>query len=480
MYEQLSLDLSSSPKTESLNKMSVEHFLGIKTQEVFNYEPSQSVFRRMSKLAEFIYQHKKWKMADLQAAAFHLVSYYDFPNGNQNLDKVESVAWKGSPMEKFPHDQKELLFQLQYHQPTAYHCYFVVKDNDELKTHGGIRKFNNEGCKDKTRFVVQNTSELIGYSQIVDSVNDYYLSRKQSLGFSQKTLNLQLKKVIDANYNYEAVNHQSTPSGLFDPWISDTTKKKSKRIEETRIHTFLNDYLCFIHNLTLQNNRSSQLMKATAKRPTTIMKVKVAPQLSKFFAKVISTELIDLDLFERFQQALLCYLPKLPQGKEKPTLELANLRKQNIFGLYLPKQNKIVIDFPQGHQLAAFGEAGCRSFLHAYGIYLDYQFSDELLSFQKAFINILSYYQTAIGKRDLKYQSSKYQAPSEVFATAFEVFSVTHGMDSLLTKKSADFTYKDEYEVFDNKLNKLVDSYFEQVFPSFVTELPSKQKAIVD
>lgn len=480
MYEQLALDLNFKSPEEPLNELSLENYLGVKTNQIFNFNQDKSIFENIHNLTTFIYQNKGWSMEDLVTSIRNLATYYDFQFKKSDIDKVESKSWKDSLMNEYVHDKEELLFEIKLKKSAKYHFYLVVVDDNNLSSHGGVRKFNLEGKDDEVRFVVQNFSEIIGYSQIISSINRYYQSKRSETGFSRKVLNNQLRKIIDGNYNAELISNSSTITQILDPWLGTPGVKKRVKFTDERIYPFLTSYLKFIYNLALQNSRLSQLEIISNQLGTKTRSIKIKSQLKDYFLKIISTGQIDEELFSRFQNDLLNYLPILPLGTKKPTLELTSFQEKKIFSLYLPNENKIVIDFPHGHQLAAFGEAGCRSFLHAYGNYLDYQYQDKQKSFQNSFSDILNEYQSKISESDPKYHESAYLSPNEVFATALEVFAKEKGIDCLLTKRQADFAYKVEYEVFDKQLINMVNTYFETEFPNSFRRIQIKKQVVTE
>ena len=239
MYEQLALDLNFKSPEEPLNKLSLENYLGVKTNQIFNFNQDKSIFENIHNLTTFIYQNKGWSMEDLVTSIRNLATYYDFQVKKTDIAKVEPKSWKDSLMNEYVHDKEELLFEIKLKKSAKYHFYLVVVDDNNLSSHGGVRKFNLEGKDDEVRFVVQNFSEIIGYSQIISSINRYYQSKRSETGFSRKVLNNQLRKIIDGNYNAELISNSSTITQILDPWLGTPGVKKRVKFTDERIYPFL-------------------------------------------------------------------------------------------------------------------------------------------------------------------------------------------------------------------------------------------------
>lgn len=94
----------------------------------------------------------------------------------------------------------------------------------------------------------------------------------------------------------------------------------------------------------------------------------------------------------------------LPTGREKPSLRFRKLGNHKANGLYSHTGNILIVD-------------NLGSFLHEYGHYLDYYYTNEILSKQPPFKHIVNRYTKLYGN---SYKKEYYTTPQEIFARGFE------------------------------------------------------------
>lgn len=208
--------------------------------------------------------------------------------------------------------------------------------------------------------------------------------------------------------------------------------------------------------------------------PSTLTYLYSSP-LRKYFAQLQFDDNVSTNDLNLLEQVLVDTMSKLPKGKVLPVLRIKNIGYRNKNSLYLKAQNQIVIDMRRKYVNHEWRD-GISTFVHQYGHYLDYQFTEDEtpLSMQKEFNSILNKVSVELKNNqtiDNKYiRDNNLYAPTEIFAISFEYYLFNLGMNSKAMLSETNYLKQSYFTAFDKCENEIT-KYFDNLFPDFKNQI---------
>lgn len=265
---------------------------------------------------------------------------------------------------------------------------------------------------------------------------------------------------------------------------------RNNSIEKNKILNRLSDFLnrAYFWSLQLEYNRTQEKFTRspvwTDKQHInsgTIAAMKSDP-MNRFFAHLELDNAVDLVKVRQFSKEVCLlmenFLPVLP---DTPTLRLRKLGNHRALGMYVAGIfNTIVVDFRADEDFKNFSTlsgVGVQSFVHEYGHFIDFKYSDTLLSQSQEFSKILREYQESLTEfaeeNALNLKLEYLLTPTEVFARAWEIYLMDLGLVTPLMKPTTVYETHPEYAAF-----KGLKSEIFMFFDSFFPELKNKVKLL--
>lgn len=249
------------------------------------------------------------------------------------------------------------------------------------------------------------------------------------------------------------------------------------------LNDFCTKYLANTYNLVRQQRYLDDIDKQThAKAWQTKKHINKATQaimrqtqLNKTFSKVEIDNDVDLKLFSDFENEVGRLTKVLPKGTQPAELRLRKLGNHKAKGLFVPFTNTIVVDFRKPSEIyqnaiGAVETPGYASFVHEYGHYLDFNYSDKEkipLSLSGDFQKLLKEYQTNLKDYSLTdKEKSYYGTPTEVFARAFELYAHDAGLTGNLIGREQEYNAETgiaPYRAFTPKMRDEINDYFDHL-----------------
>lgn len=202
-------------------------------------------------------------------------------------------------------------------------------------------------------------------------------------------------------------------------------------------------------------------------------KILKVEQLSQYFESIQLDGETNKELLDLFVTEASKAMPYLPIGSRRPKVGLYGTNTKEKFGTYTSQNNQIILALPNTNQVAAFSRAGLHSFIHEYGSYLDYMYAENQLSTGEDFLPILSEYFKLLNKHNTRLTDT--QAPTTIFANAFELYIDNKGLQTQLKKPHADYAYDLAYRYVSKDLMNKIDTYFDDLFASKIAQIPKAE-----
>lgn len=265
---------------------------------------------------------------------------------------------------------------------------------------------------------------------------------------------------------------------------------RNNSIEKNKILNTLTDFLnrTYSWSLQLEYNRTQEKFTRSSIwtdkqhiNGETMAAMKNDP-MNKFFAHLELDNAVDLVKVRQFSKEVCLlmenFLPVLP---DTPTLRLRKLGNHRALGMYVAGIfNTIVVDFRADEDFKNFSTlsgVGVQSFVHEYGHFIDFKYSDTLLSQSQEFSKILREYQEALTEfaeeNTLNLKLEYLLTPTEVFARAWEIYLMDLGLVTPLMKPTTVYETHPEYTAFKG-LKSEIFIFFDSFFP----ELKNKVKLL--
>lgn len=242
--------------------------------------------------------------------------------------------------------------------------------------------------------------------------------------------------------------------------LEQLAEKTNLKEFETKIEDIFDDLIQVQYERTM-----AKLSKATpymTKKNINLetQKAMEETKLNNDFKYIELDNTVDLKKFKLAEKDMLKLNQKLPKGKKQAELRIRKLGNYKANGVFFPNYNCIAVDFREG--------GGLSSYVHEYGHYLDYNFSDTLLSRTDKFKEIVRKYSAILEKKNFSGYSSKYDlayftTPTEVFARGFELFVNNKGYEGSFVKTEQEYNNQLEYSAF-NEIKSEVLEYFNNEF----------------
>lgn len=230
----------------------------------------------------------------------------------------------------------------------------------------------------------------------------------------------------------------------------------------TRLIQIYNQELNYISFMEYNNQISKDYAKAfqTKKNiPKSHLEVMSSTKLLKEFKFIELDESVDLDKYRQVETEVLRILPLLPKSTVPKELRFRKLGNYRAAGLYFPAFKSIVVDLRD-----------IWSFVHEYGHYIDYTYSDQALSLQDEFLPIIERYRINLAVlvdrgADISKDYVKYLSVStEIFARGFELY-YGKALNTFLVIPQSQLN-EPAYQAYlmDEDLMALVQQYFSNQF----------------
>lgn len=454
------------------------------TNHNLKFRANDDIFTKFRKTAKFMFRnHELTEQNILDTIRFKLKTNYAFPSLSDEefnqlhitlLDDEERPVSFSRLVRSCTKTSKGMLKDnnwvvyeiesdfLKEKHPRDNKSYVFVSLNDTFKnryTQGG---YIWKGIERNSHIFCINLSLATGYALVYKQLQDFLpeeLDRKQQ-HYLERLLN-------DSN-----------------------TKKKFNAIISTHcgIEENLNNYLQVISGMTLllkHDIKASQKGKEHAKfyqtkkninKQTLTAMDSLTALWNKTFSRVEVDNGVDLVKLSHVRDVFSETLPLLPKPEEKAILRFRKLRNHKALGMFTPFNNTIAVDFRSAkdgdiEKASGLINIGLQSFIHEYGHYLDYNYTDGIMSISKEFRPILVHAQQETAKL-AKYMTPKkldyYSLPTEIFARAFEIYISNCGLDNSLIADKQAYSNAAIYHVCDEEA---ITAYFDKMFPEIRTNI---------
>lgn len=454
------------------------------TNHNLKFRANDDMFTKFRKTAKFMFKNHELTDQDiLDTIRFKLKTNYAFPNLSDEefkqlhitlLDEEERPVSFSRLVRSCTKTSKGMLKDnswsvyviesdfLKEKHPRDNNSYVFVSFNDAFKnryTQGG---YIWKGIEHNSHIFCINLSLAIGYALVYKQLQDF------------------LPEELDRKQQH-----------YLDRLLDETnTKKKFKALFLTHcgIEENLNDYLQVISGMTLllkHDIKASQKGKKHAKFYQTKKNINQQTQeamddlterWSTNFEHVEIDNAVDLAKLSHVRDVFDTTLPLLPKADKKAILRFRKLRNHKALGMFTPFNNTIAVDFRSAkdgdiEKGAGMINVGLQSFIHEYGHYLDYNYTDGIMSVSKEFRPILIHAQKETAKL-AKYMTPKklnyYSLPTEIFARAFEIYVSSCGLDNSLIADKQAYSNAAIYHVCDEET---ITAYFDKMFPEIRTNI---------
>lgn len=246
---------------------------------------------------------------------------------------------------------------------------------------------------------------------------------------------------------------------------------------ELKSRLFLKEYIQTVALVSLQL-RALQQQEVTAhaktyqtkkniNKETQIRMSELEHRWKDYYSGVEIDNGVDLNELSKVESDMERILKILPHTDNRtlPIMRFRKIHQHKALGVFFPVNNTLAIDYRDGLQ----------SFIHEYGHYLDFNWSELgtlslgrkfepiLVSASKNLEHIYASGEVVAFKGKLDY----FETPSEVFARAFEIYCSRKGLDTTFIKDPDSYVHDKtlvKYSCFNDCLD-LVDSYFDDLFP---------------
>ena len=482
--KQLALGLGNA-SLPIVPRETVREALGLTSLGRVSYHQDFNLLDSFEYLANYVYQNRPSTLNMNSKAVKLLVSLLNYPRSSHDFEWVKEIREVDIPS-FIPASSGSKFYKIIPTVPDKYVKLLVLTTGTNyLKYSGDIRMLNAKGQRRFVRFCYISESQLLGYSVLFKNILKVYDLQEGTLTFSKAELRRILSLLIQRKY---AAKGYST---LFDKYkdgdlpLATFKLKYPKRNTDSwitlRVHNnilkFLRDY---IRNISVQiaQERYESVKEQYGeenigfnKSKKKILKVE---QLSQYFESIQLDGETNKELLDLFVTEASKAMPYLPIGSRRPKVGLYGTNTKGKFGTYTSQNNQIVLALPNTNQIAAFSRAGLHSFMHEYGSYLDYMYAENQLSTGEDFLPILSEYFKLLNKHNTRLTDT--QAPTTIFANAFELYIDNKGLQTQLKKPHADYAYDLAYRYVSKDLMDKIDTYFDDLFASSkIAQIPKAE-----
>lgn len=465
-------------------------------------------------IAQFIYLNGKWAWKDYLEAAKFMYPFLGFLTGVDSPDELGSKPVKDVISLSKNEIQKLGLLAGRY-STYNYAFKFVLKKYDgkrhylvltddfsKLEQSTTIFFYGNKATA-KYNFTYISMSLLIGYSRLIEDILNTYVKDKAFLhGVDSRSFWELLTGLVAGKRSVNYLRYKQYVKDF--SWMNPESLKLAEVFAEKyghrfndlenypKISAYVKDYLVKTYNEILMQKRKSKIISMCntkswnnreALNPSVLSYLYSSP-LRKYFGVMMFDNNVSMKNLHMLEDSLIDLMKILPKGKVAPALRLKDISITNKLGIYLEVQNQIVIDMRRKNIENQWHD-GINYYLHEYGHYLDYQFTDSHtpLSMQKEFALILknlSLYLKSHREPDGKYiRNHSLDTPTEVFARAFELYLNNSGLETSAMHNETMYL-RPEYTVIANSCNELINNYFDNLFPnlkSVIRNSPKKKLA---
>lgn len=179
-------------------------------------------------------------------------------------------------------------------------------------------------------------------------------------------------------------------------------------------------------------------------------------KLNAYFSYLELDNSVDLGRFRILEQSILENISNsgYNENNKKPELRFRKLGKHHASGMYFPHVNCICVD-----------PRTTTSFLHEFGHYIDYNFSDNgQISMSQEFLSICLEYRNILrAKKIVKRNFDYLSTPTEIFARCYEMYLVRNNIvDGDILNKSS-YREEDGYINLSDEATKYLDNLFDKV-----------------
>ena len=260
---------------------------------------------------------------------------------------------------------------------------------------------------------------------------------------------------------------------------------------------FIDDYINAVYDVSVQHDYEKKLDKqeranafiTKANINESTKKAMDSTSLKKDFKYVELDNEVDLNEFHKFEGEMSKIQNVLPKVTDrKPELRLRKLGNYRSLGLYTPASDSIVLDFRSSEKQVNGGYnpsgTGIQSFVHEYGHFLDYKYSNNqdngnifnTLSLQDNFKPIIDKYTEQLKKNgiyNVKHGDIDhyFAIPTEIFARAFEIYSSNQGLESSLIQDRNQYFTQPEYLSYTPEIRDMITQYFDSTFPDYAQKI---------
>lgn len=330
-------------------------------------------------------------------------------------------------------------------------------------------KYYSINPEDKWQYYrILDFNTIIGYLKMLDMAFDYYFNHKEYYSFNGKThqfkdslniINLEVFTLLNINKKVghtqalaRRINFLNASELILDAILSIT-------YEENRL------FLMRLHEE--ENNSNYAKSYETKKNIPKIIEEKMRnTSLLKDFSFVELDESTDLEKFRKIEKEYLILrdsfnFPNLI--KKKPEIRFRRLGKLRALGAYYSGINCICIDVNSPS-----------SFMHEFAHFIDYTYSDEILSLKNDFSHIGIEYSRlfmdavseipdgAAEKKYLKRKIGYFTTPTEIFARSFEIYLYEKQLNSSFCKvDKSEFTITRGFPEIPENLKSKIIKYFD-------------------
>lgn len=483
------------PKHKDITNSIIYKKFGIaklNNMKTLNIKSTDKLWDFFRKTAYFIYQNGEWTWNDCLDAATYLFPFLGFEKDNlceYPLDKV--WAKNSESVERGKMQELGLLAGRYSTYSYAIHIilnkydgktHYLILTNDRIKLQNSGTIYSYKGKRYDFTYISKGM--LLGFNKLVKNLIENY--QENNHGISQKNIFKAVEGLLSGKrtFSYISLEHFVEDTS----WITDSTFTLAKSYAKSTGHSFegLDDgiktknfikaYLSKNYSEILmekhENNmvvitRTERWQKHTSLQVPLINAICTSP-LQKDFAELRIDDDLKVSKFHQAERKIQSLLQVLPKLDVKPVLRFKNL--SNKLGLYLRESNQIVLDLRSKQLSNGKFETGISTFVHQYGHYIDYQYSNSPLSMLPEFSNIWQSINSYIAKSMKIKDQSNLLIPTEIFARSFELylFQAVQNTSLELMRK---YYESPEYNAIRQAAMSKVNDYFDNLFPKIKQQL---------
>lgn len=483
--------------------------LGLRKIPRLKFNENDSLYQKTQKLAKFIYKNGEWTEDDVREAAVkkaqdimvgdnpvvsvekislsdrQIPEYFETEELKANgIAKVYRLGWEVGGGDIFnqnvfidPNNRSSARHGKRFRSPRIFRNPFngeIVKEKNRIRK--GYR-YTNEG-------IIFNQDRLVGSVQFEKVLLDEFDRQQNKLDFSKGTFTYYLDILFDPKMAGKKNEHYFKKGGYGYSFYEKEAK-------------FIDDYINAVYDVSVQHDYEKKLDKqeranafiTKANINESTKKAMDSTSLKKDFKYVELDNEVDLNEFHKFEGEMSKIQNVLPKVTDrKPELRLRKLGNYRSLGLYTPASDSIVLDFRSSEKQVNGGYnpsgTGIQSFVHEYGHFLDYKYSNNqdngnifnTLSLQDNFKPIIDKYTEQLKKNgiyNVKHGDIDhyFAIPTEIFARAFEIYSSNQGLESSLIQDRNQYFTQPEYLSYTPEIRDMITQYFDSTFPDYAQKI---------